>query len=127
MTTLPQTTAIRVPRPSSTPLAVGGPPGGAIAQSGQAQLNSADVWRVIRSNLWLILVAIVLSAAIGYTLNWWLARYHSRYTAVGLIQIQPATPLGLSADYRQPIGDNTSLAVDQKTHAALLMHESLLI
>ena len=54
MTTLPTTTPMRLPRPvAQTPLALGGP--SYAQQAPQFQMSGADVWRVIRSNIWLIL------------------------------------------------------------------------
>ena len=86
MTTLPTTTPMRLPRPAGqAPLAVAAP---AHAQSSSSfQMTGSDVWRVIRSNIWLIIVMLVLSIAGGFALNWYLAKYHSSYTAYGFIEV----------------------------------------
>ncbi len=129
MTTLPQTTAIRVPQraASRTPLAVA--PGHPLAHSQPAApgLSGADVWRIIRSHIWLIVVLLVASAIGGYFINWYLARNYSRYTATGLIKISAPTPFTLIMENRDAGIDTATLAVDQKTQAAMLTHESLLL
>jgi capsular exopolysaccharide synthesis family protein len=56
-------------------------------QTAAATMTGADVWRVIRSNLWLILLMLVVSGGIGYGVNWWLAKYHPRYTAEGKLLV----------------------------------------
>src|SRR5688500_7601741 len=90
MTTLPTTTPMRLPRPAgATPLALPPGLGGAQASANAFQMNGADVWRVIRSNIWLILGLFVLSIGVGYGLNSYLAAKHSSYTASGLVQVLP--------------------------------------
>ena len=72
MTTLPQTAPIRLPRtvPGGQMPGQLGPiqshahPVFPVAPlAGQSQMGPADVWRVIRSNIWLILVTLVLFGA----------------------------------------------------------------
>jgi capsular exopolysaccharide synthesis family protein len=130
MTTLPTTTPMRLPRPAgATPLAMpasfgggGGGPQGANA----FQMNGADVWRVIRSNIWLILGMLVLSVAAGFGLNWYLAKYHSRYTASGLVQVLPPINMAVMLEGRESGGgDVNMLGLDQRTQAWLLKQESL--
>ena len=91
MTTLPQAAALRLPRPAFSNLPVAAVPvGGAVGypqQSAVSAMTGADVWRVIRSNLWLILLMLIVSAAAGYGMNYWLLRYHPRYTAVGRVLV----------------------------------------
>src|SRR6476646_7715803 len=92
MTTLPQTTTpMRLPRPvGPAPLVIGG--ANAQTSGAQFQLSGGDVWRVLRANMWLILAALLVSAVGGYFLNMLLAKYFSRYTAAGYIQIQQVLP-----------------------------------
>src|SRR5262245_32282539 len=94
MTTLPQTTPIRMPRPGGAPTPVVAVPGaGPVPQMVPAQqgLTLADAWRVIRANTLLIAVCVFVSAIGGFFLNQHLEKYHSRFTAKGLIQFQPVT------------------------------------
>src|SRR5687767_4404773 len=96
MTTLPQTTSVRLPQsPSGGP---GAPGAFAIPAAAPAafQMSGADVWRVIRSNLLLILLMLIVSAAAGYGLNWWLARNMPSYTARGLVQVPQVVQTGLA-------------------------------
>src|SRR4051794_19660422 len=94
MTTLPQTTAIRLPRPAAStqlaPVSNGVPMMvGAGAAGGAAAMSGADMWRVIRSHLWLIISILILSIGGGIGANYLLGKYYARYTAVGYIQVQP--------------------------------------
>ena len=92
MTTLPQTSPMRLPRPASSHLAI--PNAGATGASqpvhpaGNA-LTAQDVWRVIRANLWLIIGLLVLSSVGGYALNQWLLTHYPRYTSTILLSVRP--------------------------------------
>jgi succinoglycan biosynthesis transport protein ExoP len=133
MTTLPQTTTtIRLPRSNNGPVVpvagVGAPGGGAAGVPGHAapglNMTGSDVWRVIRSNLWLILGLLVLSAALGYGAFRYLAWRHSSFTATGFIQIQAATLFNpLKAEQTEL--SNQTLEIEQNTHARQLRHEAL--
>src|SRR5579862_4821695 len=91
MTTLPQTTPARLPRPSATSalaipgLATAGGSAGFAPPAG-IQMTGADMWRVIRSNMWLILLVLVVSAILGFVVNFWLKQNYSRYTAIGTLE-----------------------------------------
>src|SRR5262245_19659553 len=88
MTTLPQTTSIRMPRsPGGGALAI---PGAAVpAPAPAVGMTAGDVWRVIRANTWLILGALILGLVSGFLVNMYLAKNYSRFTAIGWIEIQP--------------------------------------
>src|SRR4051812_40155581 len=98
MTTLPQTAPMRLPRSvGPSPMLVPGTmmPGGMApgvtpygGQQASGGLSSGDVWRVLRANLWLIVIMVMASAIVGYVVNQYLARNHSRYTAVGLMEVR---------------------------------------
>src|SRR5437763_403743 len=95
MTTLPQTTTTRMPRSvGQGPITM--PAVHAPAAQAAAGMTAGDVWRVIRANTWLIIGGLIVSAIIGYGLNWVLNRYAARYTARGYVQInltRPTSPL----------------------------------
>ena len=132
MTTLPQSTTLtRVPQRAPRALAVGGHPAGMMApvqQPNAFAMSGADVWRIIRGNIWLILVLLIISAIGGFALNYYLSKNHSRYTAVGLIQIQQSNPMTITAEARPTDRlDIGTLAIEQKSQVAMIRHESLLM
>ncbi len=94
MTTLPQTTPIRLPRMSGSSSQLAVPGGGpSVAIPAGVQMTPGDVWRVIRSNMWLIVVLLVLSGVSGYFINDYLAKHYSAYSTTALIKIRPLAPI----------------------------------
>src|SRR6476620_4764044 len=97
MTTLPQTAPIRLPRTVSSGQLPGqlGPiqahahpvfpvPGA----GGNAPMGAADVWRVIRSNLWLIILMLAVCAGGGYLVNRYVLKpYFARYESTALLRV----------------------------------------
>jgi len=125
MTSLPQTAPSRLPRAAGNGYPIG-PVMMAPAQQANA-LTGADVWRVIRANIWLILIALAVSAVVGYLANMYLLAKFSRYTSVGYLRVltQPEMPRGGDSFYGA--GVNTAeLEIEQRTHSKLLLHEGLL-
>lgn len=126
MTTLPQTTTVRVPRtagPSQLMMPGPGYPVGQVMLP-TGQMTGADVWRVIRANLWLIIGSVVVFAVLGVIVNVWLAKFHPRYTAMGLIEVQPTNIVDpLKQDIQAP--DRNAVEIEQRTQAQLLKHEKL--
>ena len=129
MTTLPQTTTMRLPRPIG---GAGGPPmvNGAIGQIqpavAHASMTGADVWRVIRSNMWLIVGSLIAAGVLGFAANWYLARFHAKFTSIGFVQIQtPQNYNPLGTPMRESVYDNTTLQIDQRTSAQVLRSFSL--
>jgi capsular exopolysaccharide synthesis family protein len=125
MTTLPTTTPMRLPRPAgATPLAM---PGTLQAQQqSTSQMTGADIWRVIRSNMWLIIIMLVLSTILGFGLNWYLSKYYSSFTAAGYVQINPPQRINLAGEERV-LTDIGGINLDQRTQAALLKQDALFI
>src|SRR5687768_13464366 len=102
MTTLPQTSPVRMPRPvmpgqlaipGAGPVAVPGPVGG-----GGIQLTPADIWRVLRSNWWLIALLLAVALVAGFFVNRHLNAYHKRYTATGFVRVETSSELTRSRD-----------------------------
>ncbi len=93
MTTLPQTAPMRFPRPAVSshlgPTSQPGHLGPAQSSPGQSgiSLSGADVLRVLRANLWLIIIMLLASGVGGFFFNKWLKKYHSRYTALALVKV----------------------------------------
>jgi succinoglycan biosynthesis transport protein ExoP len=125
MTTLPQTTPIRLPRPAGgTALAV---PTAAISVPSAPvapPMSGADVWRVIRANMWLIIVFVVAFGVGGYFLNTYLAKNDPVYTTTGLIRTLPMQAIDPLRATNAGV-DIQALFNDQHTEAALLMSEGL--
>src|SRR5687767_7356653 len=126
MTTLPTTTPIRLPRPAgATPLAIAAPV--AAQPAGSFQMSGADVWRVIRANIWLILIAIVLSLGLGWGLNIYLMAKHSQFRATGLVQVNPPVSMGdvIAGRTGRGVGDVSMINLAQRTQGWLPKQESL--
>jgi capsular exopolysaccharide synthesis family protein len=70
----------------SHPLSIPGQPGG----GGSGGLTGTDIARVLRENLWLILLAAVLSGAAGFGLNEYLKKHQLTYTATGQLLLRDA-------------------------------------
>jgi polysaccharide biosynthesis transport protein len=123
MTTLPQTTPMRAPRPGNGQLAM---PGAYIASPAAAPggLSGADVWRVLRANLWLIVGTLMVAGIAGYIANMWLLNKYARYTSVELLSVRESIPRDIyqNGDSINP----AALEVEQRTQAKQLTNESLL-
>ena len=133
MTTLPQTTPMRLPRPNPSQLAIPGANGHAtpaLSHPGQQQtsLTGADAWRVIRSNLWLIVGLLVVAGIAGYFINWWLAAKYARFTSTGLIRVQVPSELPSIGDHPLLLADPSpqSIEVEQQTQAASITNRYFL-
>lgn len=88
MTTLPQTTPVRLPA-----LMPAGPQGPSaqlapVPAAEGAQLTGADAWRIIRSHSLLIVFCVALFAIGGYLLNLLWLRYWPTYSAVGMVRLE---------------------------------------
>src|SRR3954452_22317559 len=97
MTTLPQSTPLRLPRPAGGAGQIAIPNagqigavtgGGAGGGGGMIQMTAGDVWRVLRTNLWLIASMVIVAGIAGVFINKYLAAHYPRYTASGLIKVE---------------------------------------
>src|SRR4051812_10587919 len=89
MTTVPQTTPMRLARRSgSTKWAL--PSAGMTVSTGGPgpgfQMTGGDVWRVIRANLWLIILLLIVSSVAGWYVNGLLEK---QYTSTAYLSIEP--------------------------------------
>src|SRR5689334_12890565 len=96
MTTLPQTAPIRLPRslpggqmPGQLgPIQAHAHPVFPVAANAGTQMGAADVWRVIRSNFWLIAIMLVAFGAGGYLVNRFVLKpYFSRFESIALLRV----------------------------------------
>ncbi|MDB5319525.1 MAG: hypothetical protein JWN40_1156 [Phycisphaerales bacterium] len=130
MTTLPQTTNVRLPRPVNGAMQVATPGGGGLVAGGAlgaTQQGSSDAWRVIRTHIWLILiVTCIISPLAGFGVNFLLARNYPRYTSTALIEVQPKVQALEYTTGRIPVTDPATTALEIRTQAAILRSEALL-
>jgi capsular exopolysaccharide synthesis family protein len=127
MTTLPQTTTMRYPRPATGVPALPAP-AGALMQSGGAAaagMTMSDVIRVLRTNLWLLIVAMILGVGVGGGSYYYLGKYYSEFTARGFVQVKPTGVWDPLSTVRTGAAPDVNLAVEQKTAAAGLRSEAL--
>jgi polysaccharide biosynthesis transport protein len=126
MTTLPQTSMVRMPRTGApTQLAPAGVPMGMGAPPQPPQMTGADVWRVIRSNFWLIILSLIVFTAGGIGAHYYLLKHYPRFTSQALVQILPNLTFDPMATTPQMM-DHTTIAIEQRTQAQLLKSERLL-
>ena len=126
MTTLPQTSPMRAPRVGTNGhLAMPIIHGPAPAAASHA-MTGADVWRVIRGNIWLILITLVIAAIVGFLANMWLLARHSRYTSVGLLQVRTPGEIPHRLTQEGVGADPAALEIESRTHAKRLTHEALI-
>jgi capsular exopolysaccharide synthesis family protein len=144
MTTLPNTAPIRLPRQTSAGELLGPNGNGHVTAlaplaphaafpvphpgAGGAQLTPGDVWRVVRSNLWLIILSLLVSAGAGVAVNQYILKpYYSRYTSTALCKV--STDAIKQGSFDNIAREVSTPAVEQEANnqASMLRHESLLI
>ena len=83
----------------------------------QRQMSGADVWRVIRANMDHDSSSVVVFAVLGVIAFFWLAHYYPKFTAVGLIEVQPTViidPLQSGSGTT----DRNAIELEQRTQVA---------
>jgi uncharacterized protein involved in exopolysaccharide biosynthesis len=126
MTTLPSTT-MRYPRQQTgVPALAGNPnslaPGGGAAGGG---MTAADVMRVLRTNLWLIVLSVVLAGGAGVGAYIYLGKYHSEFTARGWVQVSAPTVFDPINSMRSNNAEPVNIQYEQKTQTQLLRSDIL--
>src|SRR3984957_3766499 len=124
MTTLPQTAPMRFPRPAvSSNLAPVGPaahfgqPHAPVAPAAAGiSLTGADVMRVLRANLWLLVIMLFAFGLAGFFFNKYLQKYHSRFTARGLLQVFGNDEIPVPG-HPQPSANPAEIELVQRTQA----------
>jgi polysaccharide biosynthesis transport protein len=118
MTTLPYQSP-RVPRPvgsMATPVSAAG-----AANTG---MTGQDVMRVLRGNIWLLLILVGVALGAGFAVNKYLSDNHSRYTANALCEISLATstdPLSRTPVFMADM----AMATEQRTQVQAMRSEAL--
>ncbi len=128
MTTLPQTTTVRVPRatgPSALMVPGMGLPSGQV-QPAASQMSGQDVWRVIRANIILIVSTVAAFTILGIVAYYWLARYYPLYKAVGLVEVQPLVVIDPLKSGMATTIDRNAIELEQRTQAQGMKHDALL-
>jgi polysaccharide biosynthesis transport protein len=131
MTTLPQTSQARLPRPAgllpmpSQVLNGHGSTASSAGSAAAAAMTAGDVWRVLRGNLWLIFAFVFAFAVAGYCVNDYLVRYHSRYTSHGYVSIQEPTAFNPQTHEIESLGKFQGLPIEQRTQSMLIKSEGL--
>ena len=92
----------------STPISMPAGGGDGNRPGGGAGLTGGDVMRVLRENLWLIVLAAVVSGAAGYGLNKWLEKNHLTYRASGRVLVDE--DMGYSPTGEEIVGGNRDTA-----------------
>lgn len=128
MTTLPSTTTIRLPRqtaPNNSNLAMPAYPGPALGTA--SAMNAADVWRVIRGNIWWILGTTALSLAIGISSFFYVRATNPKYRSVGLVVLNRPKSINPTNSSQNNVNDDSdfNLPIEQKTQTQMLMSEAL--
>lgn len=125
MTTLPQPNASRLPQAGgSPPVMIQSSAQAGLTHSAAPPMTGADAWRVIRSNLWLIIAMLVVSGVAGYATHLLLAKYYPRYVGQGLLQIQPGV-VDIRKGDPAPL-DRSIVELEQRTQVSLLKTETLI-
>jgi capsular exopolysaccharide synthesis family protein len=94
------------------------------AAAGASQLTGADVWRIIRSHMWLIIILLVASGVGGYLLNSFLLSRWPKFTATGYVQLQTQFMVDPVRKQTSTM-DNSQLQFELRTQAQLLKTERL--
>jgi succinoglycan biosynthesis transport protein ExoP len=133
MTTLPQTTPMRLPRSGGQHVAIPGtgPMGSAQQQHfvpAAPSMTGADVWRVIRANLWLIVSMLIIFGIAGFLLNTYLAAKFPHYQSMGLVKVNTGTILpSVEGNITAGTEDNTSnLPIEIASQVKEMLHPTLL-
>ncbi|MGE5609907.1 MAG: Wzz/FepE/Etk N-terminal domain-containing protein, partial [Bacillota bacterium] len=126
MTTLPQTTTVRLPQNAVSSVPGGAyPPAAAINGTSTFQMTGADVWRVIRANLWLIIILSLLGGAVGYVGYRVRLATHPSYTATGLLEVRTEILTDPVTDKIRDMSD-TRITTLARTQAEILRSPEIL-
>jgi capsular exopolysaccharide synthesis family protein len=92
-------------------------------------LTGADVWRVVRANLWLIIGVVIASGIAGYFANMWLLKNYARYTSTALISVRLYSELPTIDGTGHTLVSEPSpqnIELEQQTQASMLTNRFFL-
>ena len=127
MTTLPTTSTYRLPRapggsgPGQPPphnVNVGGPAAAAV-------LTPADIWRVIRGNLWLIIAAVIVAVGIGIGVYAYLLKTDPKYRSLGQLLVNRPYRINPTNNTILDGNEEFVLSIEQRTQQLQLTSETL--
>ena len=127
MTTLPTTSTFRLPRaPGGN--GPGQPPpynSNAGAVSTAPVLTPADIWRVIRGNLWLILATVIVALGVGVGVWAYLLKTDPKYRSLGQLLVNRPYRINPTNNTILDANDDFVLAIEQRTQQQQLLSEVL--
>lgn len=96
-------------------------------QPGGGGLSGADIWRVFRQNLWIFILAALISGVAGVALNEYLKRNHLYYLARGKVLVQPPRQFDPTGQIRlDEQGNDIDLKIMLQNQVQQLSNELLL-
>jgi capsular exopolysaccharide synthesis family protein len=127
MTTLPTTSNLRLPRGpgSGGPMMPTQPPMVNVGGGAVQALTPADIWRVIRGNLWLIAAIVVLAIAVGVGIYTYLLKNDPKYRSVGTLVVNRPYRINPTGNRDENAVDDFVLVVEQRTQQQQLLSEAL--
>ena len=97
------------------------------AQATGGGLSGADILRVLRQNMWLFVLAAVVSGAAGFGINEYLKRYQKYYMAHGKVLVQPPRQFDPTGTVRlDEQGNDIDLKIMLQNQVQQLKNEVLL-
>ena len=127
MTTLPQTTPIRLPRAGGSNSQLALPAGGgalAPVVTPSFQMSGGDVWRVIRANMWLIIIMLAVSSGAGLYAYRYLAQHYSTYKASARVKMSPMQEIDLLHPDKV-VGDPVSMEIEKDNDIQRFKNQNL--
>src|SRR4051812_21310118 len=118
MTTLPTTSTYRLPRApgGSGP---GQPPTHNVNVGGTASvapvLTPADIWRVIRGNMWLIILTVAVAIGLGIGAYAYLLKNDPKYRSLGQLLVNRPYRINPTNNTSLDSGDDFVLSIEQRT------------
>jgi len=104
------------------------PSGGPIALGAGSTMTGNDVWRLLRANIWSILLVMIVFLGAGAALNQFVLKpYFSRFTSSGFVKISIlANTDPTKGNGEEELGDPGRIGLETRSTALLLKSDGLL-